>query len=155
VKPLPPLPPRYTYARDEPYRDEPPTPTRIHGQYRDEPLTPAAGHPPTYHTHPYNPSTSDENIPLALLLHTHTHIYPSESPPSYSVAVRQTHSHRDTLIQYIPPRQVVIDIDEESGEVLGRTDDVRHGVEKVVAMFIVAGLMFVVSGVLVWVALGR
>jgi hypothetical protein len=74
------------------------------------------------------------------------------------VAVRQTHSYRDTLIQYIPSDErgasVVIEIDEESGEVISRTDDVRHSVEKVVAMFVVAGLLLILSGVLAWLAMG-
>jgi hypothetical protein len=48
----------------------------------------------------------------------------------------------------------VIEIDEESGEVVSRTDDVRHSVEKVVAMFVVAGLLLILSGVLAWLALG-
>jgi hypothetical protein len=69
------------------------------------------------------------------------------------VAVRQTHSYRDTLIQYIPSDErgasVVIEIDEESGEVISRTDDVRHSVEKVVA-----GLLLILSGVLAWLAMG-
>lgn len=51
-------------------------------------------------------------------------------------------------------RSVIVDIDEETGEVLGRTDDVRHSVEKVVAMFVVAIVLLVVSGVLMWLALG-
>jgi hypothetical protein len=51
-------------------------------------------------------------------------------------------------------RQVVIDIDEESGEVVSRTDDVRHGVEKCVAMFVVAGVLLCLSAVLGWMAFG-
>lgn len=63
------------------------------------------------------------------------------------------------MIQYIPSndhalRNVVVEIDEETGEVVGRTDDVRHSVEKVVAMFVVAIVLLVVSGVLMWLALG-
>jgi hypothetical protein len=49
---------------------------------------------------------------------------------------------------------VVVSIDAESGEVVGRTDDVRHSVEKVVAMFIVAGLFLVLGGCLVWIGFG-
>lgn len=153
IKPLPPLPVSSApYTDEEPYRDE--------HTYRDE-LSTTAHHTrqqaPSYH-HPYTdtpPHTpSDENIPLAHFLR---HSYPADSPPSYSVAVRQTHAYRDTLIQYIPNRQrnVVIEIDEESGEVVSRTDDVRHGVEKVVAMFVVAGVLLGLSGALAWLALGR
>lgn len=49
---------------------------------------------------------------------------------------------------------MLISIDPESGEVLHRTDDVRHGVEKVVAMFVVALVLLVLSGVLAWLAFG-
>jgi hypothetical protein len=35
-----------------------------------------------------------------------------------------------------------------------RPDDVRYAVEKVVAMFTVAALLLIVSGVLGWLALG-
>jgi hypothetical protein len=35
-----------------------------------------------------------------------------------------------------------------------RPDDVRYNVEKVVAMFVVAALLLIVSGVLGWLALG-
>jgi hypothetical protein len=35
-----------------------------------------------------------------------------------------------------------------------RPDDVRYSVEKVVAMFVVAALLLIVSGVLGWLALG-
>jgi hypothetical protein len=51
-------------------------------------------------------------------------------------------------------RNVVVEIDEETGEVLSRTDDVRHSVEKMVAMFVVAGMLLVLSGVLAWLAVG-
>jgi len=89
--------------------------------------------------------------------------------------VRSTHISQDTLIQYIPgneytlprnlqqpindqfrsgPRNVVVEIDEETGEVVSRTDDVRHGVEKVVAMLIVAIVLLVLGGVLAWMAFG-
>jgi hypothetical protein len=144
------MPPSYTYTQDAPYRDDPPTFTTSHSQ------TPQ--YQPYTDSPPATPTTnfSDDNIPLAHLL---LNSYPSEAPPSYSVATRHTHSNRDTLIQYIPnreqrPRPVVIEIDEESGEVVSRTDDVRHAVEKVVAMFVVAALLLVLSAVLMWLAIG-
>jgi hypothetical protein len=163
IKPLPALPPQAPVF--EPYRDDPSPQAHAntHAQqhythqqqyahnyqqpYTDTPLTPGPGHP----SH-----ETDDNIPLAHLL---LPVYPTEAPPSYSVAVRQIHSTRDTLIQYIPShasrmRPVVVEIDEESGEVVGRTDDVRHSVEKVVAMFIVAGLLLVLGACLAWVGLG-
>lgn len=183
IKPLPALPhenapPTYEAYRDDP-SDEP---------YRDDPSATTASSPPQQQLHhhhqqqrPYTnisppltplatPLPDDDNIPLAHLLLT-PNPYPLEAPPSYAVAIRQTRSRRDTLIQYIPSsaheagqqgtllhgnslRSVIVDIDEETGEVLGRTDDVRHSVEKVVAMFVVAIVLLVVSGVLMWLALG-
>lgn len=49
---------------------------------------------------------------------------------------------------------MLIEIDPESGEVVSRTDDVRHGVEKVVAMFVVAIVLLFLSGFLGFIALG-
>jgi hypothetical protein len=48
------------------------------------------------------------------------------------------------------------DADEESQLDLdmARPDDLRHDVERVVAMFVVAAVLLVVSGVLGWLALG-
>jgi hypothetical protein len=116
------------------------------------------------------PQTPDaDDVPLAhLLLSTHSQShsleasfpvhdpsYPSEAPPPYAIAVRQ--SYRDTLVQYVPrSHHASRDTDEESQldlEML-RPDDVRHSVEKVVAMFVVAALLLIVSGVLGWLALG-
>jgi hypothetical protein len=37
---------------------------------------------------------------------------------------------------------------------LVRADDIRHTVENMVAIFVVAGLLLVVAGVLAWLALG-
>ncbi|KAF1914593.1 hypothetical protein BDU57DRAFT_549732 [Ampelomyces quisqualis] len=147
IKPSPALPTPHAPAY-EPYCDDPPTPTdssRCLQEDQREPYTDTLT--------PLTPN-DDENIPLAHLL---LNPYPHEAPPSYSVAVRQTLSHRDTLVQYIPStslRPVLIEIDDESGEVLSRTDDVRHSVEKVVAMFVVAGLLLILSGVLAWLAVG-
>jgi hypothetical protein len=65
--------------------------------------------------------------------------------------------YRGTLIQYIAGGQHASpDADEESqlGLDLDRPDDVRYSVEKMVAMFVVALLLLVVSGVLAWLALG-
>ncbi|KAF2028910.1 hypothetical protein EK21DRAFT_113443 [Setomelanomma holmii] len=176
IKPLPALPhdaPAYT---DEPYHDDP-----HHEAYRDDPSPPrdeashqhAAAHQPYTDSPPTTPSgTNDENIPLAhFLLHQH---YPTEAPPSYSVAIRQTNTHRDTLIHYIPSdthshsqshanlqpptrrsyAPVLIEFDPESGEVVSRTDDVRHSVENVVAMFVVAVVLLMLSGMLAWFVVG-
>jgi len=47
-----------------------------------------------------------------------------------------------------------VEIDPETGEVVSRTDDVRHSMEKVAAMFVVAVVLLVLSGVFVWMAFG-
>lgn len=165
IKPLPALPP-YT---DEPYTDAPPTPTSTEQVPRGDSynVRPHEEQPYTDALLPSDHDTDNDDIPLAHFLPPHP--YPHEAPPSYSVAVRSTHSYHDTLIQYIPSHrqhqtsqrwqtsnasQVVVEIDSESGEVLSRTDDVRHSVEKVVAMFVVAAVLLVISGVLVWLVLG-
>ncbi|KAH7066691.1 hypothetical protein BKA63DRAFT_425295, partial [Paraphoma chrysanthemicola] len=157
IKPLPALPPNApAYSDTEPYQDDP------HHIYSDAPA-PHQSAPPTHHQHassqqhqhtqPYTDATDidTDNIPLAHLLHLNA-IYPTESPPSYSVAIRETQTHRDTLIQYIPPPNPKFD--PESGEVVARTDDVRHSVEKVVAMFVVAIVLLVLSGVMAWMVVG-
>lgn len=128
-------------------------------------------HPPQYTQHhievsyqPYSdtpPTPNDDDVPLAHLIlqpqiySQHYSLeppYPLEAPPSYSVAVRQ--SFRDTLIQYIPQGPSAVDTDEEAGVEIVRADDVRHSVEKVVAMFVVASLLLIISAVLGWLALG-
>ncbi|KAH7406803.1 hypothetical protein DE146DRAFT_648462 [Phaeosphaeria sp. MPI-PUGE-AT-0046c] len=173
IKPLPALPHQTSPPTYEPYRDDP-----SDTSYRDDPSNSSSPTPQPQQPRQQRPYTDisppltpiptpladDENIPLAHLLLT-PNPYPHEAPPSYAVAIRQTHSRRDTLIQYIPSddhagfrntvlRNVVVDVDEETGEVVGRTDDVRHAVEKVVAMFVVAIILLVLSGVLMWLALG-
>jgi hypothetical protein len=117
---------------------------------------------------PHTPIADD--VPLAHLLSTHTYaqstefsiqsddaLYPADAPPSYAIAVRQ--SYRDTLIQYIPSSQHDSRVEEDEESQLGidatRPDDVRYSVERIVAMFVVALLLLVVSGVLAWLALGN
>lgn len=159
----------------EPYRDEPSTTDRSEQPpYHDEPLhayrDDALPHPPAYQhqqqpytdSTPPTPAATDDNIPLAFLLPS----YPPTSPPPYSVAIRETPfiqhpSHAPSQIPYhdspiFPSRRrdVLIEIDPESGEVVSRTDDVRHGVEKVVAMFVVAIVLLFLSGFLGFIALG-
>lgn len=169
IKPLPSTPhiPRSHANEQQPYHDDPPTPL-------DE--SPASRHhdPPRYHRQarhalrfqPYAdspPPTPDaDDVPLARLLfttHSRTHsieaAYPSEAPPPYAIAVRE--SYRDTLIQYIPRgRRDSRDVDEESAVDwdMARPDDVRYSVEKVVAMLVVAMVLLVVAAVLAWLALG-
>ncbi|EUC39118.1 hypothetical protein COCCADRAFT_21548 [Bipolaris zeicola 26-R-13] len=115
-------------------------------------------------SHPYSdlPSrpASPDDVPLAYLVTAQTYLEDSdasctgEAPPSYAVAVRQ--SYRDTLIQYIPPGQEGYgDVDDESeiGVDMERPDDVRYSVERIAAMFVVAFILLVVSGVLGWMVL--
>ncbi|KAH3916370.1 hypothetical protein HBH56_057710 [Parastagonospora nodorum] len=185
IKPLP-APPQPAPVH-EPYRDDPPnTHHNDPSTYRDEPSSTyrddppphaAASHanPPAYHhqqrpytdSAPVTPLPTDDNIPLAYLIPP----YPSNSPPPYSVAIRETLliQHQHPYHAYAPSqtpyhdapifptsrrRDVLVEIDPESGEVVSRTDDVRHGVEKVVAMFVVAVVLLFLSGFLGFIAFG-
>ncbi|KAH9869945.1 hypothetical protein J1614_006866 [Plenodomus biglobosus] len=163
-------PPAYT--DEEPYRDDPQIPTTIAPRTHPIPSQTPPTHAQRPHhidlpaqPHPYTdastlPTPNDDGVPLAhLLVHPAPHhltaqdFYPLEAPPPYSAAVRET------LIHHVPPHRVHIprdDGDEEAGWGLDmeRPDDVRHDVEKVVAMFVVASLLLMVSGVLGWLALG-
>ncbi|KAH6872294.1 hypothetical protein BKA58DRAFT_142789 [Alternaria rosae] len=170
IKPLSATPP--PYADEEPYHDDPPTPTEATPSTRQ---TTSPTHQrqsrrsPAYQPYtdspPHTPDADD--VPLALLVsHTYTQsteishqsddaFYPADAPPPYAIAVRQ--SYRDTLVQYIPRGQHASrEEDEESqlGADVARPDDVRHSVENIVAMFVVAILLLVLSGVLAWLAFG-
>ncbi|KAL1801035.1 hypothetical protein ACET3X_001377 [Alternaria dauci] len=178
IKPLPAIPhmpPPYAYER--PYRDDPPTPTEgtpsTHRQLTSPTHDLQSQHglvyrPYTDSSPPHTPIADD--VPLAHLFATHTYaqpteflyqpddaFYPADAPPPYAIAVRQ--SYRDTLIQYIPSSQHDPRVAEDEESQLGidviRPDDVRYSVEKIVAMFVVALLLLVVSGVLSWLALGN
>jgi hypothetical protein len=107
---------------------------------------------------PASPDVDD--VPLAHLITTQTYLQATdascagEAPPSYAIAVRQC--YRETLIQHIPhSREGFRDMDEESemGVEMARPDDVRYSVERIVAMFVVAIILLVVSGVLGWMVL--
>jgi hypothetical protein len=171
IKPLPATPP--PYADEEPYRDDPSPPSEATPPTRqtsssthDRQSRCSLRYQPYTDSPPQTPDADD--VPLAHLLSTHTYtqstqvshqpndaLYPADAPPPYAIAVRQ--SYRDTLIQYIPRGQHASpDADEESqvGVDLLRPDDVRYSIEKIVAMFVVALLLLVVSGVLAWLALG-
>ncbi|EMD94867.1 hypothetical protein COCC4DRAFT_64224 [Bipolaris maydis ATCC 48331] len=115
-------------------------------------------------THPYNDVSrpgSPDDVPLGHLVAAQTYVEDGdasctgEAPPSYAVAVRQ--SYRDTLIQHIPPGQEgeygEVDAESEVGVDLERPDDVRYSVERIAAMFVVAFVLLVVSGVLGWMVL--
>ncbi|CAA9960728.1 hypothetical protein CFE70_004102 [Pyrenophora teres f. teres 0-1] len=174
IKPLPSIPHIVPYTDEEPYRDDPtahaPTPTASSSpptRSRIPEYLQPSREPPRYQAYsdspPPTPAAGD--VPLANLLYTHTYShstetswplidssYPAEAPPSYAIAVRQ--SYRDTLTLYLPgPHQ---DSDEESqaGMDYMAADDIRHNVEKVVAMFVVAMMLLLASGVLGWLALG-
>ncbi|KAI4701949.1 hypothetical protein J4E89_010468 [Alternaria sp. Ai002NY15] len=170
IKPLSATPPPYT--DEEPYRDDPPTPTGASPSTRQTTS-------PTYQRQsrrspPYQPYTDSpphtpdaDDVPLAhLVSHAYTQsteishqpndaFYPADAPPPYAIAVRQ--SYRDTLVQYVPRGQHGgREEDEESqiGVDVVRPDDVRYSVENIVAMFVVAIMLLVVSGVLAWLAFG-
>lgn len=178
IKPLPTIPHMPPpYADQEPYRDDPPTPTEGISSTRHQLISPTYD-PHSQHSLVYQPYTDTspphtpiaDDVPLAHLLSTHTYaqstefsiqsddaLYPADAPPSYAIAVRQ--SYRDTLIQYIPSSQHDSRIAEDEESQLGidatRPDDVRYSVERIVAMFVIALLLLVVSGVLAWLALGN
>ena len=177
IKPLPAIlhtPP--PYAEDEPYRDDPPTPSQATSSTRQ--TTPPAYHGQSQPNLSYQPYTDSpphtpiaDDVPLAHLISTHTYtqqstessyhpgdaFYPADAPPPYAIAVRQ--SYRDTLIQYIPSSQhdprVAEDEESQLGIDMARPDDVRYSIEKIVAMFVVAVMLLVVSGVLGWLVLGN
>jgi hypothetical protein len=89
------------------------------------------------------------------LQQTNDAFYPADAPPPYAIAVRQ--SYRDTLVQYIPRGEHETRSEDEESQLgvdVARPDDVRYSVENMVAMFVVAILLLVVSGVLAWLAFG-
>lgn len=89
------------------------------------------------------PVGNDDDVPLA-----HLYPYPTEAPPSYHVAVRQ--SYINTSISHIPSHtRTSVDIDEEAGQELERPDDIRHQVEKVVAALIVSGVLLIIMAVMI------
>ncbi|KAL6706002.1 hypothetical protein ACN47E_006104 [Coniothyrium glycines] len=143
-KPLPDLPP---YSPRAPYRDDPsaPHPAPPHVLASE---TPYSDTPPTL-SHPLSTHTETHTIPLAHL------VPPLDLPPSYATAIHL--AYRDTLRPHMslalaPPRGPSPSHDAEAGHLAWaeRPDDVRHAVEKVVAMFVVASVLLVVSGVLGW-----
>ncbi|KAG9187269.1 hypothetical protein G6011_05140 [Alternaria panax] len=178
IKPLPAIPHMPPpYADDEPYRDDPPTPSEGTPSTRLQTTAPTH-HPQSQHSLLYRPYTDStpphtpiaDDVPLAHLISTHTYaqstefssqpndaFYPADAPPPYAIAVRQ--SYRDTLVQYIPSSghdsRVAEDEESQLGMDVARPDDVRYSIEKIVAMFVVALLLLVVSGILGWLALGN
>ncbi|KAF1954705.1 hypothetical protein CC80DRAFT_493495 [Byssothecium circinans] len=84
---------------------------------------------------------NDGDVPLA-----HLYPYPTEAPPSYHVAVRE--SFRDTLIRHIPSHSVSTEADEEAGVEHAQADDVRFTVERFVAAIIVSTMLLVIAALL-------
>ncbi|KAF2194510.1 hypothetical protein K469DRAFT_129010 [Zopfia rhizophila CBS 207.26] len=143
TKPLPSIPTDNSAPQEESYRDEP-------SPLGESPM--AAPRPQRHRTSSdqnrpvhYPPYTDDDDVPLA-----HLYPCPTEAPPAYNVAVRQ--SYRETLISHIPSGFGVT-IDEEAGVEQPRADDVRFSVERVVAKIIVAALLVLVTVILIWQAL--
>lgn len=151
TKPLPSLPTEASLP-PEPYRDEPsPSTTPENPQNRviasPQPQRYHASHQVVTYFPPYTdvePGSEDnDDVPLA-----HLYPYPTEAPPSYSFAVRQ--SYRDTLISHIPSNtNALAESDEEAGEDREYHDDVRFKIERIVAAIIVSLVLLVITGVLV------
>ncbi|KAF2845945.1 hypothetical protein T440DRAFT_472252 [Plenodomus tracheiphilus IPT5] len=80
-------------------------------------------------------------------LQTHGARHNSDAEEARQLELRLSRVFGDAVVD--------VDADEELGLGWGRgLDDVRHGVEKVVAMFVVAAFLLMVAGVLGWLALG-
>ena len=111
------------------------------------------------------PSPDMDDVPLGHLLAAQAYWEADddtpcadEAPPSYAVAVRQ--SYRDTLLQHIRRGPGGYgEVDEESEVGLRMAMDAERGGEepcaiaRIVAMFAMAVILFVVSGVLGWMVL--
>lgn len=135
---------------EEPYRDEPsassegvntlpPRPQRYHTNRVEQP------HFPPY-TDAIHSARDSDDIPLAYL-----YPYPTEAPPAYSIAVRQ--SYQDTLISHIPSNSTVsAATDEEGGVEREYPNDGRYSMERTLARFIVAIFIFLLSGILFSIA---
>jgi hypothetical protein len=156
AKPLPSLPTDAPPSFEEAYRDEPSDITEIYSpsittprpqRYRASSTDILNHHVVAQHYVSYtdNPSgESDDDVPLA-----HLYPYPTEAPPAYHVAVRQ--SYRDTLIAHIPVN--FTGDEEEGGEEGEREDDLRFSIERVIAGLIVVMILLVVCLLLIWQAL--
>ncbi|KAF2469881.1 uncharacterized protein BDR25DRAFT_343541 [Lindgomyces ingoldianus] len=147
-KPLPSIP-SPAPASQEPYHDEPSaspeaghtTPSRT-PRYRA--AADAANSPPYFPPYSDIVPDSDDDVPLAYL-----YPLPTEAPPSYHVAVQQ--SYRATLISHIPSDLNISDIvDEEADIERVQVDDVRFGVERVLAKLIVAMILLLITLIFVW-----
>lgn len=150
-KPLPSVPEQTHDLPEEPYRDEP---------LNEEATQTASEQPRRYrrarleqtHFPPYTDNedgtVDNDDVPLGYL-----YPYPTEAPPSYTVAVRQ--SFRDTLILHVPSnRTTQASGDEEEGGEREYPDDVRFRVERVVGLFLAAFFLLGLSAVLFLYAIG-
>ncbi|KAK3209330.1 hypothetical protein GRF29_69g1450678, partial [Pseudopithomyces chartarum] len=160
-KPLPSLPAEAPIEPPVPYRDEPspssptfapviasPTPQRHRSSTTTSTRRLQHAEIQLFYT-PYSdvpPAANDEDVPLA-----HLYPYPTEAPPSYQVAVRE--SYRETLVQHIPNSAVYTAHDEEAGIEEAQADDVRFTVEKFVAAIIVSMVLLIIASFLALIAI--
>lgn len=156
VKPFPSLSLDVSSETLEPYHDEPspnvPPPAPAIASLSPQPQTsstPRLQHPEIQlFFAPYSDApriTTDEDVPLA-----HLFPYPTEAPPPYHFAVRE--SYRGTLVQHIASQHTSTVRDEEAVIDREQSDDVRFAVEKVVAAIIVAMLLLVIASILALIA---
>jgi hypothetical protein len=152
-KPLPSLPDQDPLLAEEPYRDGSLTDDEATNATTEQPRRYRRPRVEQTHFPPYTDSVNgaegNEDVPLGYL-----YPYPTEAPPSYTVAVRQ--SFRDTLILHVPATMVTpANGDEEEGEDREFPDDVRFKVERVMGMFLAAFLLFILSGLLLLYVIGK
>ena len=156
MKPLPSLPHEPALLPLERYRDDPTSdvdseddqdaqPTATSTQRRSQRV------PQPIQTQiffaPYRDDVyDDDDVPLAQLCP-----YPTEAPPSYHFAVRE--SFRATLLQHIPTPSVSNDTDTESGLEVPNSDDVSLTVERFMAALIVSMVLLISAGLLALIAL--
>lgn len=144
---IPSVAPTHPVDYTEPYRDDPSSNPHIQNPS-------SQSRPPRYRStqvniyveqYTDNPRDidNDDDVPLA-----HLFPYPTEAPPAYHIAVRQ--SFRDTLISHIPDNsRTISDVDEELGIEPERADDIRYKVEKVVSALVVSGILLILLAVMV------
>ena len=161
-KPLPSLPVGAPTEPIVPYRDDPspsaptnvptiaaPTPRRYRSSTTTSTRRVQHAGIQLFYT-PYRdvpPVPNDEDVPLA-----HLYSYPTEAPPPYQVAVRE--SYRETLVQHMPSSNVYNNVhDEEAGIDVNQPDDVRFTVEKFVAAIIVSMVLLIIASFLALIAI--
>jgi hypothetical protein len=160
VKPLPSIPYEPATPPLSPYRDDPSANDDAESVSGQSTASPTPQHrqpaPSAINTaqaqvfyEPYRDDVfNDDDVPLA-----HLCSYPTEAPPSYHVAVRE--SFRATLVQHIPTHSVSSDVDTEAGIDIDfeQADDVRFTVERFVAAIIVSMMLLVCAALLALITL--